>query len=786
QIFQSRQDITAKADSLRGETFSPVVQNQAVQVVNEVLAPSAANDDVTLLAAEAIANGSRPQDVQRYVEDLGKVVGKLNPAWVIRRHFAGPGAETASETAAMTTPATEVPGLSTTAPVGDTTAPATSVVGDSPVSLVDSAPAANTTGPGTVTVEDTTAPSPVDSGADSARATGRDGDSPAFDNADVTVGHERGGQTGDRSEQAVATQPDTTEVTEQDAAARAAEQRRDRLATSAPEPVLRQSIPLSEFRQILPTLERTKIRLADGRVFDLPWRFVENYCWLRAHIVAHRLRTLGVEPRKIFVSRDGLRGRSEFAFGGRRGHPATFTIGYHIATVVNVTPDDGGPAFDVVVDFMPRYLVKEDGTPAVDPSTEFLTPREWLTAMGVPDGYTDADLQTKPHLGWPDAGLRPGETRVRVTTDAVVAPPWLPAELFITFEEADRDMVANVAAAPCWDAQRQDRQGFRAWDDGLRPGARERCDALYEQLTVTQRFHLEDWFNHMRERDRAYFEDRLEHVASRPEDLQPGLFQHIGMAMANRHRIPAEALSAAWRMVNDLLGGDTRSLGNLDDLVTTVAYRWVRDGMFHTLFRGGTWGEMGRASARKFAVAAIQLLRQQAATTRGDRSVDAGGVETTAVAQLPPETSTPAPDVSARVAQLKNDAQTAAEELSTLSEEQRRHVLRIATEALRPTHEFIQLLAPVGQPESATADRGTAISDLLIPALQVLRNEARMALAQPQTDPTVVPENVADKAREYHQLAKDWARQHGLTEVTAPETDVVKLRSSLTAHVAFL
>src|SRR5690606_25920288 len=212
----------------------------------------------------------------------------------------------------------------------------------------------------------------------------------------------------------------------------------------------------------------------------------------------------------------------------------------------------------------------------------------------------------------------------------------------------------------------------------------------------------------------------------------------------------------------------------------------VRDGMFHTLFRGGTWGEMGRASARKFAVAAIQLLRQQAATTRGDRSVDAGGVETTAVAQLPPETSTPAPDVSARVAQLKNDAQTAAEELSTLSEEQRRHVLRIATEALRPTHEFIQLLAPVGQPESATADRGTAISDLLIPALQVLRNEARMALAQPQTDPTVVPENVADKAREYHQLAKDWARQHGLTEVTAPETDVVKLRSSLTAHVAFL
>src|SRR5690606_5616859 len=146
----------------------------------------------------------------------------------------------------------------------------------------------------------------------------------------------------------------------------------------------------------------------------------------------------------------------------------------------------------------------------------------------------------------------------------------------------------------------------------------------------------------------------------------------------------------------------------------------------------------------------------------------------------------PAPDVSARVAQLKNDAQTAAEELSTLGEEQRRHVLRIATEALRPTHEFIQLLAPVGQPESATADRGTAISDLLIPALQVLRNEARMALAQPQTDPTVVPENVADKAREYHQLAKDWARQHGLTEVTAPETDVVKLRSSLTAHVAFL
>src|SRR5690606_41194250 len=75
------------------------------------------------------------------------------PTW---RHFAGPGAETASETAAMTTPATEVPGLSTTAPVGDTTAPATSVVGDSPVSMVDSAPAANTTGPGTVRSEEHT------------------------------------------------------------------------------------------------------------------------------------------------------------------------------------------------------------------------------------------------------------------------------------------------------------------------------------------------------------------------------------------------------------------------------------------------------------------------------------------------------------------------------------------------------------------------------------------------------------------------------------------------------
>ncbi|MFS8630024.1 MAG: FAD-dependent oxidoreductase, partial [Bacillales bacterium] len=107
-----------KVEIVRGEAY--FVDENTLRVMNE-------NSAQTYKFKNAIiATGSRPQDVQRYVEDLGKVVGKLNPAWVIRRHFAGPGAETASETAAMTTPATEVPGLSTTAPVGDTTAAATS------------------------------------------------------------------------------------------------------------------------------------------------------------------------------------------------------------------------------------------------------------------------------------------------------------------------------------------------------------------------------------------------------------------------------------------------------------------------------------------------------------------------------------------------------------------------------------------------------------------------------------------------------------------------------------
>ncbi|MFB9570285.1 toxin glutamine deamidase domain-containing protein, partial [Saccharopolyspora hordei] len=314
----------------------------------------------------------------------------------------------------------------------------------------------------------------------------------------------------------------------------------------------------------------------------MPSAHPEDGCYIRAHLWAAKLRALGFDVRKVFMSRGGdvLSTLSHNAYGATADHPRLVTWGYHVAPVLSVDLGNGLPPVEMVFDPAMSY----DFSGAVDAPGAglfrgFVPVREWVRAAGIHGGFPEADLyEPRPwHEG--EGPIAPGEVRIRITDAHVVGPPWdVPAPG--SFQQADLVVESFLDTAYQHSVEVAHRAEFTEWHESLPPHARQRFNALDAQFGGAALREFHDWFRTMGPADRAALAGRLADPGSSTSDLLPPWNNRVATARVQLAGLSeddsAQARAVATTLAETYHAGLPQDLG--DQVVDVLAHHAAEDG----------------------------------------------------------------------------------------------------------------------------------------------------------------------------------------------------------------
>ncbi|MEU3269287.1 toxin glutamine deamidase domain-containing protein [Saccharomonospora sp. NPDC006951] len=310
----------------------------------------------------------------------------------------------------------------------------------------------------------------------------------------------------------------------------------------------------------------------DGRL-PIPTQHPEDGCYIRAHHWSEMLKDWGADVRKVFVGRPppGLWTQSNFALGATNSTPQPINWSYHVAPLISIDPQNGNGPEWVVLD------------PAMNHGV--LPLRDWLTLAGADGGFDERDLsQARPHPDAYEGPLAQGETKVMVTEDHAIFPPWLDVTFPDSLASAENMMLEFQDILRNYGNEATGRQEFRQWHESLPPIAQGNFDFLNMWLDPGGRRDFQDWFMSLTPGERAGFTNDLGNPNSTVDTLVPSWDNRTEAArrLLGNADEAGRAAAREWAENNVSSHHDTvfSDPGLIQGIKDVLAYRYHADGAY--------------------------------------------------------------------------------------------------------------------------------------------------------------------------------------------------------------